>query len=418
MTLGENASATAGSLTTGNDTSITLGEGSALTVASSMTLNGSLAGSGVFVVSGTGSVFHLGTGATFGDGVTLALQNGASTTVGAGGLGIGGLAGNGTVTMNGGILELHDATAEFTGTLAGTGGTLRMKGTGKQTLTCAGSKDVLLDVVGGGELILQEEATSYGQTLVRTDSSLTLKGGTLPHLDVEGNFTMEEAAVLNVYMDVTSPAGIGAVVSSTGTVSLGNAEINLYNASTSFNSDERALDLVLVEGAEGTTASLGNDYRLSAGFLSALYNLRLETRGGDIVLVGTERTDNPYLAGATTFNSTAGAHLLDASKWVIAGDQHSNLYRLSDSVARDLEKGRTAAASRKLAAAAGSTVNALGTAQRDALRAQMTWIRNRTAQMGVDTALVNQDMPYSTCGWKRRASTRSSTPTGTKAAMN
>lgn len=394
LTLGENASATVGSLTTGSESSITLGVGSLLTVESSVTLNGGLTGNGIFAVSGAGNVFALGTGASFGNGATLALRNGASTTVDAGGLSIGGLAGDGTVTLNGGTLELHDATAEFSGNFAGTGGTLRMNGTGKQTLTGAGSENVRLDIGGGGEVILQGEATSYGQTHVRANSSLTLKGGKLPHLDVGGDFTMEDSARLNVYMDVTSPAEMGAVVSSTGTLNLGNAEINLYNASTSFNADERVLDLVLFEGGDGTDASLGSDYVLSAGFLSALYNLRLETRGSDIVLVGMERTDNPYLAGATTFNSTAGAMLLDASKWVIAGDQHSTLYQLSDAVARDLEKGETAAASRKMAAAAGSTVNALGTAQRDALRAQMTWIRNRTSQMGVDTALVNQDMPY------------------------
>ena len=53
-----------------------------------------------------------------------------------------------------------------------------------------------------------------------------------------------------------------------------------------------------------------------------------------------------------------------------------------------------AGASRALAAAAGSTVNALGTAQRDALREQMGWIRNRTNQMGVNPAYINEDLPY------------------------
>ena len=53
-----------------------------------------------------------------------------------------------------------------------------------------------------------------------------------------------------------------------------------------------------------------------------------------------------------------------------------------------------AGASRALAAVAGSTVNALGTAQKDALRDQMNWIRNRTNQMGVNPAYVNADLPY------------------------
>ena len=52
-----------------------------------------------------------------------------------------------------------------------------------------------------------------------------------------------------------------------------------------------------------------------------------------------------------------------------------------------------AGASRALAAVAGSTVNALGTAQKDALRDQMGWIRNRTTLMGVNPAYVNDDLP-------------------------
>ena len=46
-----------------------------------------------------------------------------------------------------------------------------------------------------------------------------------------------------------------------------------------------------------------------------------------------------------------------------------------------------------LAAAAGSTVTSLGIAQRDSLRDQMGWIRNRTTLMGVNPAYVNDDLP-------------------------
>ena len=53
--------------------------------------------------------------------------------------------------------------------------------------------------------------------------------------------------------------------------------------------------------------------------------------------------------------------------------------------------GDYSGAARKLAAAAGSTVTRLGIAQRDSLRDQMGWIRNRVAQMGVNPAYVQED---------------------------
>ena len=59
-----------------------------------------------------------------------------------------------------------------------------------------------------------------------------------------------------------------------------------------------------------------------------------------------------------------------------------------------ISNGNLSGAARSMAAAAGSTVNALGTAQRDALREQMGWIRNRTNQMGVNPAYINEDLPY------------------------
>ena len=64
------------------------------------------------------------------------------------------------------------------------------------------------------------------------------------------------------------------------------------------------------------------------------------------------------------------------------------------SVLLSQNSGDYSGAARKLAAAAGSTVTSLGIAQRDSLRDQMGWIRNRVAQMGVNPAYVHEDMPY------------------------
>ena len=392
LTLGENATATANSLTTGAGSSIDLGKGSELTILSSTALETGVTGSGTFTVSGNGSVFSLAAGGFISNDTTLALRDGASTTV-DGTLSLGGLAGDGTVNLNGGTLELNDATALFSGDFQGAG-TIRKNGTGTQTFTGPGSADVNLSI-NGGTLVLKGDDMTYGQVDTGAGASLNLvseKG--MPHLHTSGDFTMSNGSTLNIYMNAGSTSGLGTAVSSTGTVSVGDASINLYNTSTSFSADDRRLDLVLLEGEDGTTATLGSDYKLTAGFLSLLYNLRLEAEGSNIFLRGEERTENPYLDASTTHNSTSGGALLDASKWLIAEDQTSNLYLVSDSIARDMENGDMNSATRKLAAAAGSTVTSLGSAQKDALRDQMGWIRNRTTLMGVNPAYINEDLPY------------------------
>ena len=392
LALGENAQAAANSLSTGAGSFIDLGKDSELTVLSSTALAAAVTGSGTFTVSGNGSVFSLAEGGSISNDTTLALRDGASTTV-DGTLSLGGLAGDGTVNLNGGTLELNNATALFSGDFQGAG-TISKNGTGTQTFTGPGSADVNLSI-NGGTLVLKGDGLTYGQVHTGSGASLNLVSDTgMPHLKTSGDFSMGNGSTLNIYMNAGSTSGLGTAVSSTGTVSVGDAAINLYNTSTSFSAKDRRLDLVLLEGADGTAATLGSGYKLTAGFLSLLYNLRLEAEGSGIFLRGDERTENPYLDASTTHNSTSGGALLDASKWLIAEDQTSNLYLISDSIARDMENGDMNSATRKLAAAAGSTVNALGTAQKDALRDQMGWIRNRTTLMGVNPAYINEDLPY------------------------
>ena len=393
LTLGENASATATSLAAGANSSIGLGKNAEFTLLSSTTLNTVVTGSGTFTVSGAGSVFSVAAGGSISDDTTLALRDGASTTV-DGTLNAGGLAGNGTVDLNGGTLELHNASGVFSGDFRGAG-SIRMNGMGTQTLEGPGSADASLDIVKG-TMVLKGQEMTYGQVSTGNGGTLELVSGTgMPHLAANGDFTMNNGSTLNIHLNAGSTSDLSkAVISSTGTVSVGDASINLYNASTSFSAKDRNLNFVLLEGADGTTATLGSGHKLTAGFLSLLYNLHLETQGKNIVLLGEERTENPYRDASTTHNSTAGGAMLNEAKWLISEDQTSNLYLISDSIARDMERGDLASASRKLAASAGSTVNALGTAQRDALREQMGWIRNRTNQMGVNPSYVNEDMPY------------------------
>lgn len=222
-------------------------------------------------------------------------------------LSLGALAGDGTVDLDGGMLELHNASAVFSGIFRNTG-TIQMNGTGSQTLVGPGSADVNLGITQG-TLVLRGNGVTYGHVVVGNVGTLSLVSDNgVPHLHTTKDFFMGDGSTLDIHMNVTSSSELGAAVSSAGTVHVGDASINLYNdASSSFNAENRTLDFVLMEGNGGTTATLGSGHKLTAGFLSLLYNLRLEAQGSNIVLLGDERTDSPYLAASTTHNSLAEA---------------------------------------------------------------------------------------------------------------
>ncbi len=111
-----------------------------------------------------------------------------------------------------------------------------------------------------------------------------------------------------------------------------------------------------------------------------------------IILTGTARTENIFRDSSLTRNASTGADLLWNSRYHM--EEGTTLRDLYTSVLVSQNSGDYSGAARKLAAAAGSTVTSLGIAQRDSLRDQMGWIRNRVAQMGVNPAYINEDMPY------------------------
>ena len=230
LSLGEKASATVNSLTAGTDSSIALGKNSELTVLSSTALGATVTGTGTFTVSGTGNVFSLAQDGSISNDTTLALRDGASTTV-DGTLSVGGLAGDGTVNLNGGALDLNNASAVFSGNFQGTG-TLRMNGTGAQTLEGPGSADVS-QAVNKGTLVLKGGKLNYGHVNAGNGGTLNLVADAgMPHLTTNGDFTMDSGSTLNIYMNERSTSGLSTAISSTGTVSVGDASINLYNTST------------------------------------------------------------------------------------------------------------------------------------------------------------------------------------------
>ena len=134
-----------------------------------------------------------------------------------------------------------------------------------------------------------------------------------------------------------------------------------------------------------------------SGLFAVYYkDATLSRDGSDILFNAIVRDDNLFDPAAATSNSTAGAGLLWNARHNL--DAASQLGQVMASVSTMINDGNLSGASRAMAAVAGSTVNALGTAQRDALRDQMGWIRNRTTLMGVtlmgvNPAYVNDDLP-------------------------
>jgi uncharacterized protein with beta-barrel porin domain len=114
--------------------------------------------------------------------------------------------------------------------------------------------------------------------------------------------------------------------------------------------------------------------------------------GNNVVLTGEAREDNAFAPTATTPNATAGSNLLWDSRYKLGGPD-SQLMDVFTGVSELIAAGDKAGATRAMAAVAGSTVNALGTAQRDALKSQLDLIRNRTTLMGVPQDYTYDDLP-------------------------
>ena len=238
---------------------------------------------------------------------------------------------------------------------------------------------------------------SYGAITVGDQGRLTLGSTGTPNCRLElgpGGLAVQSGGTLTINLDAATMDQLTAlmpVIQSQGNISLEDgATVVTHNLNAMTTSEMEHLSLTLFTSTEGT-ATLG-EVTLQDDILSSMYNdLRLEVVGSSIILTGTARQDNVFAASAETFNSTSGANLLWGGRFNLGVD--SQLKTLYNAVLSLQSSGDRAGASRAMAAAAGSTVNALGTAQRDALRGQMGWIRNRTTLMGVNPAYVNDDLP-------------------------
>ena len=356
-------------------------------------------------ISGTGTL-HLAEGASLGlaadstlSGVVLDLDG--SLSLGADS-GSGGLKGSGTLTLNGHTLNIQAASGQtytFDGTL-GTG-RLDVSGAGTQILRSSGADTDLR--VSGGNLVLQGQADVDGAhltyarlvnnghlTIQASDNALTALNTTLTVDSATFGSSSTTTFAVNTDADLTS-----TFIQSFGDIIIENGAsfhvTSLPGVNITWKSGN-PMELTLMELAGGGAIQLGDNTLTVGGlFLTYYKNAHLVQEGDKVILKAEEQTDNIYAGVADTVNSTAGANLV----WEAArhGTVDQALTDFLSSLNNDMTNNPSAAR-HALAAAAGSTVTSLGIAQRDALRDQMTWIRNRTNQMGVNPAYINEDMPY------------------------
>ncbi|WP_418384550.1 hypothetical protein [Akkermansia sp.] len=374
-----------------------------------------ISGDGTLTLGGTGtdSSLTLGNGSSL-DGVLLDIREGSALSTAAGSVNtVSGLTGGGALKLSGAEMTVDSSASHtFTGTLDGASGTLNVKsGNGSvQTVKGAGNAGYNLNVSDGGALTLAGAAAEGGNPAQAAYKGITVNGGTLnigsadapktqltlgtDGLSVTGNSTV------TITTSSTTVDGLGnPFVTSSGNITLGDGtgEVTLVmtNLDTLVTGSTETLNMELFKTTDGALVSLGDNVTLQDMILSSLYeNLSLTTNDSmtAIILTGTARTENIFRDSSLTRNAATGADLLWNSRYHM--EEGTTLRDFYTSVLLSQNAGDYSGAARKLAAAAGSTVTSLGIAQRDSLRDQMGWIRNRVAQMGVNPAYVHEDMPY------------------------
>ena len=366
--------------------------------------DGSITGTGTLRIQ-EGAELALGGEARL-DGTSVT-ADGTLTLTGTESGAISGLSGSGALSMNGGSLSISSATTSsgtFSGTLAGSG-TLDISGQATQYLQ-TGNKDYDLAVRDGGVLVLKGTAdaptlnynsiTAGNNGTLRIEATGDAQGSANTTLNVE-NITFQNGSTTELIYNFNQDAPFGAPMLTAGTITVQDGAgflLSNMEGNAAMNAGSDLHDVVLMS-ATGSISGLEDGQSLAArisGLFAVYYqDATLSRDGNDILLNATLRQENLFASAADTWNSAAGAGLLWEARKNL--DPDSQLAQFMNGVSTMINDGNLSGASRAMAAAAGSTVNALGTAQRDALRDQMGWIRNRTTLMGVNPAYVNDDLP-------------------------
>jgi uncharacterized protein with beta-barrel porin domain len=245
-------------------------------------------------------------------------------------------------------------------------------------------KGAIIEPNGTLYLVGKTSSTTDGSAL-RADST---SSATLLKLGEKG-LNVNSGGTISLTMNVNSVQELidqGALVESSGAIVLADGSIvELNNEGTIGSADQKTIRATLMSSE--TSASVGN-VTLNDKVLNSIYKTSLVAAGNDVVLVGEQIEDNVFTPSTTTddtqttsslpVNARAGANLLWNARFdLTSGSLLKDVY----SSILDLEGD---AANKAMAAVAGSTINSVGTAQRDALRDQLGTIRDWALTVSTD----------------------------------
>ena len=388
--------------------SLQISAGGTLKTAGDSTLDQAttISGAGRLNVQEGSSLTLAGEAGLFGTSVTL---NGTLSLSGTGEKSILALSGAGTLALNGNALSVTSASAvngSFSGTLDGEG-SIDVSGKVTQVMQ-TGSSTYDLGVRGGGTLVLKgtsaAPALDYRNVTVGASGTLRIEaignGAGDPNTTLNvGSVDFQSGSMTEFVYNLSAADPFGSAMLTADSITIGNgAGFTLANmtGNTGLGTYDNLDGVVLmtadaIDGmAEGESMSVG-----TSGLFAVYYkDATMVREGNNIVLNATVQQDNIFKPAVNSHNSGAGSELLWGARNNL--DATSQLGQVMNAISTMVTGSNPdlAGASRALAAVAGSTVNALGTAQKDALRDQMGWIRNRTTLMGVNPAYVNEDLPY------------------------
>ena len=388
--------------------SLQISAGGTLKTAGDSTLDQAttISGAGRLNVQEGSSLTLAGEAGLFGTSVTL---NGTLSLSGTREKSILALSGAGTLALNGNALSVTSASAvngSFSGTLDGEG-SIDVSGKVTQVMQ-TGSSTYDLGVRGGGTLVLKgtsaAPALDYRNVTVGASGTLRIEaignGAGDPNTTLNvGSVDFQSGSMTEFVYNLSAADPFGSAMLTADSITIGNgAGFTLANmtGNTGLGTYDNLDGVVLmtadaIDGmAEGESMSVG-----TSGLFAVYYkDATMVREGNNIVLNATVQQDNIFKPAVNSHNSGAGSELLWGARNNL--DATSQLGQVMNAISTMVTGSNPdlAGASRALAAVAGSTVNALGTAQKDALRDQMGWIRNRTTLMGVNPAYVNEDLPY------------------------
>ena len=252
-----------------------------------------------------------------------------------------------------------------------------------------------VEVLGTGKLVVGPSAEKNSNVKV---SGLTLKSGSGLELLIDSNDLIDRdvnnlAEPLHAdSLSVEKGARLEVQFAERGTSLLPDEDLNVRLL-------EGSVEIVkAVEEREGVyqpgDVFADSDLKLDSVFRLYYNDLKVEFRDNGVYLSGTAIHGNPLTQTANTVNSKAGATLLWGARDVLQSESADpTLAGVMDYVMQNVNSA-PAEVNHLMSAVVGSTVTALGAAQRDSMRRQLSRIRQHSNTLGLTPGYQYDEMPY------------------------